>query len=422
MFVHPYCKYDETSESLICTNFESYSQLDFSSFSSQSVQILSLIPNGPLILGNDLDLDNLNLKLNYEVVLLNVSKIDFLSNPFAVFNASLTNRITIADSVFELAYENNTINSTVCSDLAQNEIFISLVETSSSLILDNTLFSAYPYCQFFFNQANLEYFKVMNMNSTNKLQFFDSNLVNLRDDFISTVSEFVIEESDFNLSSNLLDKFVFKNIYIFRILKSFLRDVQNDLFKSFSYLRIIEIQAYNFMEFVQFTLNNNSNNTSWLSYLNINISVDLTNQLDFNNNKEYKMQLYLTDLNETYLYPEEDFCLFKDFPHSKLVVPKINTKPNLECTCTLLYLLKYKSLYQEGTLNDLDTPSVNKCLNDPNFDQLVMNCDFNNKIKFVCNREAVTSTSSSTSSTSKTTSREFSINTTTKESVSSFMV
>ena len=64
-----------------------------------------------------------------------------------------------------------------------------------------------------------------------------------------------------------------------------------------------------------------------------------------------------------------------------LVVSKINTKPNLEFTCTLLYLLEYKSLYQEGTLNDFDTPSVNKCLNDPNFDQLVINFDYNNKIK-----------------------------------------
>ena len=296
------------------------------------------------------------------------------------------------DSIFNLVYENKTIDATICNYLAQNEIITSLVETSSSLLLENTQFSSNPYCQFFFNRAKLDYFKVSNLNSTNKLEFFDNSLINLRDDFTSTVSEFVIEESDFELNSYLLDKFVFKNLYIFRILNSYLRDVQTDLFKSFSYLKLFEIRIFNFEEFIT----TNSNNNTWISNLNTNVSVDLTNQIDFDNNKEYKMIFYLTDLNETYLYPEEDFCFFKDFPHARLVVPKINTKTDLECTCTLLFLLQYKSLYQEGSLNDLDTSSVNKCLNDPNFDQLVLNCDFEWRIRSLCLGETSTTTTTTT--------------------------
>jgi hypothetical protein len=97
------------------------------------------------------------------------------------------------------------------------------------------------------------------------------------------------------------------------------------------------------------------------------------------------------------LYPEEDFCLFKNFPHSKLVVPKINTKPDLQCTCTLLWLIQYKSLYQEGALNYLDTPSVSKCLDDPNFEALVNNCNFELKIQTQCLGETSTTSTSTVS-------------------------
>ena len=87
--------------------------------------------------------------------------------------------------------------------------------------------------------------------------------------------------------------------------------------------------------------------TKWGGYHSISVLADnditrIDRVTELNVHQCLTHLVYLTDLNETYLYTEEDFCLFKDFPHSKLVVPKINTKPNLECTCTLLYLLKYK--------------------------------------------------------------------------------
>jgi len=385
--MHPYCKYNQST--LVCENFESFTQLEFSSFAGKPVEVLALNPLGFTTLDNDLEFDNLNVQSNYEVILSNVGQIDFLSNPFAVLNAAITNKITILDSVFEIVYENKTIDVTTCNYLAQNEIFVSLVETSSSLILENTRFSTNPYCQYFFNRAKLDYFKIENLNSTNKFEFIDASLVTLRDEFESTVSEFVIEKSDFTLNSNLLDKIVFKNIYIFKIANSSLQDIQQDLFKSFPYMKSLDIELNNFEEFIR------SSNNTWLSYLNIDVNVDLKNMTDFNNNKDSKMQLYLTDLKQGYLYPEEDFCLFKNFPHSKLVVPKINTKPDLQCTCTLLWLIQYKSLYQEGALNFLDTPSVSKCLNDPNFEVLVNNCNFEFKIQTQCLGET-SSTSTST--------------------------
>ena len=157
-----FCRYNEDSGTILCENFENYASLEFSSF-EKSIKNIILNPLKNQILDDNLQFGKLDVKSNYEVKLSRVVQIDILSNPFASINASINNLLLFSDSIFEIIYENNKIDSNMCSNLAQNEIFISLVETSSSLILDNTVFSAYPYCQYFFNQANLEYFKVMKM-------------------------------------------------------------------------------------------------------------------------------------------------------------------------------------------------------------------------------------------------------------------
>jgi hypothetical protein len=45
-------------------------------------------------------------------------------------------------------------------------------------------------------------------------------------------------------------------------------------------------------------------------------------------------------------YPDEDLCLFKDFPHSHLVVPIISPGVKIACTCTLQWLEMYLHLYE----------------------------------------------------------------------------
>ncbi len=53
--------------------------------------------------------------------------------------------------------------------------------------------------------------------------------------------------------------------------------------------------------------------------------------------------------NTYYTFPNEDFCLFKDFPHSQLVLPLVIFDASrfeyTECTCTLVWLQQYYKLY-----------------------------------------------------------------------------
>jgi hypothetical protein len=135
------------------------------------------------------------------------------------------------------------------------------------------------------------------------------------------------------------------------------------------------MQLTNFAEVI--SLNSYSN---WLASLNSNITVDLNDTNQVNENKKFFMEFTLTDKNELYEYPEQDFCLFKKFPHEKLVAPIIMTKDNLECTCTLLYLLKYKDIYNINGINVMDTPSVAKCLYAADFADMLKKCDFYAKL------------------------------------------
>ena len=49
--------------------------------------------------------------------------------------------------------------------------------------------------------------------------------------------------------------------------------------------------------------------------------------------------------NIFYTYPNEDFCLFKYFPHENLVFPAIGViNQKITCTCTILYLIKHSEI------------------------------------------------------------------------------
>jgi hypothetical protein len=149
---------------------------------------------------------------------------------------------------------------------------------------------------------------------------------------------------------------------IFRVIDSILTSISEDFFTYFSKLKIFALEIYNFEEFINFE-------PHWLRHLNSEVKVNLSNSNDINRYKDRQMILELTDLSKTYLYPEKDFCLFRHFPHEKLVFPIIETKQNLECSCTLMWLLKNKSLFTN--IDELKTGSVENCLFNKDFDKIL---------------------------------------------------
>ena len=392
-----FCQVDPSGLNILCQNFTSFAQLNLSHFepvNNQSFKNIEFTPNAPVFLDNSLFLGDLQVANDsYEVTFRWLSGIDILSNPFAEVDPFRKNMLQLVDSKFELLYLNKLIDKQACDYLLQNEIFIPLAATAQLFFLYNPVYSTMPTCQAFFSTADIELFYIANLNDTNRFNFHSNS--NVTKDFSSQIVNFNIQSSDFILSDSILDRSVFKTFRSLAIRNSTLRGIQSDLFSYFDFLKAVELELVNFGDFFK------SNSNDWLANLNTNVSVDLTNPDDIKKNIGKKMDFFLTDRNKAYVFAAEDLCLFKDFPHSKLVVPIIQTKSNLDCSCTLLWLLKYKSIYdinlsgEKATSNPMYTDSTTKCLNDPNFDKLVVNCQFDINLKQCYSNYTTTTTTKS---------------------------
>lgn len=375
--VDDYCQSIDVN--LNCQNFTSFTQLNLTYFepvdNTTSFKYLVFSPSAPLLLDSSLYLGNLPVASDtYEVTLKSIIGIDILANPFAEVDPEIKNMLQLVDSKFELIYENKPVDSQACDYILQNQLFIPLTATSSLFFLYNPTYSSMPICQAFFNTANLNLFDISNINDNNTFSFHSNP--NFTSDFICNIQNFNIHFSDFLLTEKILDKNVFKTIQYLNIQESSLKGIQADLFKYFSFLKFFELELINFGEFWK------SSSNDWLIFLNSNVTVNLSDANEVKNNLDKKLELFLIDPTETYDYPSSDICAFKNFPHDKLVMPIIQTKADLECSCTLLWLLKYKSIYDTTSkVNPMYTSSTSKCLDDPNFSNLVQKCNFNENFK-----------------------------------------
>ncbi len=213
---------------------------------------------------------------------------------------------------------------------------------------------------------------MMNLKKDNKLKFMKIEINDSSTDLNSTVKSLDILNSEIDLDTDLVYPEVFKKLESLIITGSIVTSISEDFFINFPKLNSFELDISNFEELL-------NKGTEWLRHLNNEVRVNLSDINDINKYKDRQMILELTDLNKAYAYPDKDFCLFRYFPHEKFVFPIIETKENLECSCTLMWLLKNKDLFTKG-VDMLKTKSVENCLMSKDFDKIISNCDFSSKL------------------------------------------
>jgi hypothetical protein len=105
---------------------------------------------------------------------------------------------------------------------------------------------------------------------------------------------------------------------------------------------------------------------------------------DFVSKKQVTVEL--RDESGTYMYPDSDFCLFKSFPHSRLVFPVLNSNRELNCTCTIVWLIQFWKFANK----DIRTSAVYGCFNMTtiSFDLMVYNCKFEKRLKACAGNES----------------------------------
>jgi hypothetical protein len=91
--------------------------------------------------------------------------------------------------------------------------------------------------------------------------------------------------------------------------------------------------------------------------------------LDLIQNNKFHLISISHQFNYSYLFPDEDICLFKDFPFQRLIYPLIILSEKDKCTCLLLWLSRYNN-YSPGGYDPC--PNRNKICN---YTQMLNKCD-----------------------------------------------
>lgn len=406
------CSIDQLQpRKLVCLNFDLLSELDFGDFVTvQIIEEIELRPNKQTKLDADFSLNGLNLFNKYETIFERLDSIEIVANPFVSFypNSQLS-KLTLKDSLIEFFFEDKHVDDKYCDHVNQNFIFVTVLNLAQNFKLHNVV--APQFCPILFKYADLETFEISNLKEP--FSFYElKNLTNENALLNCKIRDFIIANSlVVNLNSRILNEEIFKNVKLISIQNSSLGNVQRDVFQKFYHLKSLEFEVNNFRQLVD-SIN------EWSPYLNVNVSVDL-NDPNLINQQNY-LKLTMQDNTNTYEYSESEFCFFKKFPHQKLILPVIRTKPNLECTCTLMWLLSYKKIYDQNDVQIMDTSSTSACLNSPNFNQIIANCNFAQKL-IDCDAEPTRTsasisttriTSSSLSSEATTTGRNLTLATT----------
>ena len=387
-----YCSYKQDELYLNCSNFDSLSQLNFNSFNqTNKIKKFSLRPSRPVIFEDEyLNLAPLSNSFqdDYTVLLENFDKLDIKSNPFS-YNQ-------IQKQPYELIFNEITVSFEVNGLPLSSNCDLDLFERTALTMFDsfqvvrfgkNIKYEA-ELCPVLFRQNKLKQLALNELGAGNEFRFIDFKSPQRNRTLDPGVEELELLNADLDfLDFDVLSPVVFKKLKQLRY--SSANDessgrlfIVDDLFKSFRELKHFELELHDMSLFV------NKSNPNWMYNLNpaVAINLNISAQLNDPANKNKQFKLVLRDMSEAYEFPDEDFCFFERFPHSKLVFPIVHTKPGLKCSCTLLWILKYWSYYVD--MSEISTDSVKRCIGD-DFESQIGACDFS-ELKLPCKKEITT--------------------------------
>lgn len=181
-------------------------------------------------------------------------------------------------------------------------------------------------------------------------------------------------------------------------------DIQTDTFYYFPKLKIFKIRPKNWPTFLDVNWN-----VAWMAGLNFNITRNLSSANPFTTPNRF--DLYLGASNDSYDYPEQDFCYFADFPHYRNILAIVNFEHKGECTCTLMSIIRYSWRFPHSSSQATDyhmSTGYKYCLNN-NYNQTIENCKLDEKIK-LCESRSTRRPISTTTTSLKNNSSSYKIN------------
>ncbi|CAF0710226.1 unnamed protein product [Brachionus calyciflorus] len=341
---------------ITCQNFDDFLQLNFSSGnSSRLFKYVNFHPKEPLSLSNKLNLNGLSFTDDAILSLKNLNSLDFFTN-LSLHSSSLNLELT--NSSLMVYYDVKNLLEYKCNFDLIDSSFKPVFSSFKTILLD----VLYPgkICPLIFQNSNIEKLRIKNLNNYNKIQF--KNLP----DFILTRLNSTIRrlEIDYSLIQTLdngfLNKYLFNNLEELIITETELYSIDENVFKFLPRLNFLLLLLENFGEFFK------SSSNLWFKGLNIKNQSELI--------------IALIDPRSAYEFHDEDFCYFYLFPHKNQVYTFIKTKEKLECSCTLVWLMKnVNSSRQNGFL--ISSSSVYDCVKSKDFEIKLVECNFEQRVE-----------------------------------------
>lgn len=302
--------------------FSHFTQFDLSCYENDSLLLTSLefYPNRKLILDSRL---RFSTKIKYISGLsfkyVDLSGFDSDSSVFSTFKSE----IIMLDIFFsQLRLFKNSILYTECKD--SNSIQGPLKNVNSLAFAFSVKYFLNT-CPLIFKNSQIDSLKFYGFSEifikNNMLGFnLDQSFENLN----SNINIILVHLYKAKLRKNFLNKYVFQNTKKL-VLNEILNDIEPDSFDQVSHLNLI------------------------LSILNFDSLIQINIFDRFPKNQSFSLTLQLSN---TYLYPNEDICLFRNIS-SNLNICILPPRTGLKCTCSILWILKYNTSSNNNNCNSL---------------------------------------------------------------------
>ncbi|CAF0901452.1 unnamed protein product, partial [Brachionus calyciflorus] len=348
--------------------------VEFIKNSSESFSILDLDFQNSSYTQTDLEIYDDDSLWKIKLIIRNVARFEIFHAP--PFFPQLFFENYFYDSQIDFYYKNQTLssNKTCRSNLFKS--FPNSYKRFNSIYLKTGLIFPRPLCPFIYS-FNFKLFSIENLNSTNKFEL----IYNTGKTF-TNLNKLIIQKSTLSLSKiNLYeiiirgcDQLEIKNSILYEI--EYLEHINQNIFKA------ISLDLLNMKQFWSLS------DKKWLIFMNENYRINLLDCYVIT--RRHSQQNKKTDLvltSSDYDYPDRDFCLFKDFPHTDLVFPIIEAPFRLNCSCTLIWLilnwelrdiLNGQQTYSYSN-RSMKTQATEKCFQD--FELRIKLCNFDNLLK-----------------------------------------
>ena len=314
-----------------------------------------------------------------------------------LFDKKLTKTIEFENSRLDFYHNKRRIDS--CQDfidlnITKIESIFQISMDSSQFFFLNTVEYKRDICPFVFSNMDIVYFVITDNVDT----FYKKNVLRFSSEIYtelnSSISCLMLERaSNINLDLNLMHPSVFNYTFSLLIRSGFLNSIDGEIFRHLESLSEICLNRMIFRKI------NHKQGIKWIKQMNHDINVDVTNISDVlrfdKSHKDIIFERSTIKNRFSVTFPDEDFCLYVDFPFNKMVIFFEIYNPEYiyvdsQFTCTFLWLVQYYKFYYKylnytNNQNERILTSLMVILNSTAFDESILKCNFPEKIS-VCNK------------------------------------